>query len=342
MQEENRLNKNRIVYLDIVRALGIIFMIGGHVGLGSGFDVFIHSFHMPLFFVISGYLFKQVDRKSFPVFRFIFHKARYILLPYFVFGISVLLFLVLEKYIFFKTLDFSPVLYFFWDNSHNGMYIVGAFWFLTALFWTESLFGLIYKYLNNLLIFIFVLLIVIFGFLNKVFLHIVIPFSFAQGCVGLGFYYVGFMIQKKKISIKKIIDKHKKTTLLFVFMVFLMSCYLLVSNGKVNMREEEYGNVFIFFFVAISISCILIYFIRLISKFIKNSYIEYFLSQIGCRSIIYLCFNQSIIMVLDIIFEKFSIIICIEKALQLLLSIILLYILASLIWKTPIKYIVAK
>ncbi len=49
----------RIDYVDLFRGVGIILMIMGHIGFGSKFDYFIHAFHMPMFFFISGFFFKK-------------------------------------------------------------------------------------------------------------------------------------------------------------------------------------------------------------------------------------------------------------------------------------------
>lgn len=40
--------------IDVLRAWGIFLVIAGH--LGSPFSGFIYTFHMPLFFFITGYL----------------------------------------------------------------------------------------------------------------------------------------------------------------------------------------------------------------------------------------------------------------------------------------------
>ena len=37
-------------YIDILRGIGIIIMVSGHIGFGGKFDRYIHTFHMPLFF----------------------------------------------------------------------------------------------------------------------------------------------------------------------------------------------------------------------------------------------------------------------------------------------------
>lgn len=77
----------RIEYVDIFRAFGIILMVMGHIGFGEKFDLFIHAFHMPMFFFISGFLFKN---DSLPFVIFLRKKAKSLLLPYFVFQLYIM------------------------------------------------------------------------------------------------------------------------------------------------------------------------------------------------------------------------------------------------------------
>lgn len=48
--------KERNITLDIMKGIGIILMVIGHAGCPSFLRNFIYTFHMPLFFMISGYL----------------------------------------------------------------------------------------------------------------------------------------------------------------------------------------------------------------------------------------------------------------------------------------------
>ena len=47
--------EKRFYNIDYLRFFGIVLMIMGHVGFGTIIDKWISSFHMPLFFIISGY-----------------------------------------------------------------------------------------------------------------------------------------------------------------------------------------------------------------------------------------------------------------------------------------------
>ena len=83
MPTENTIRKSRMDYIDIYRAFGIILMVMGHIGFGGKFDKFIHAFHMPMFFFISGFFYKEkcIDIKKYAV-----DKAKKLLTQYFVFG----------------------------------------------------------------------------------------------------------------------------------------------------------------------------------------------------------------------------------------------------------------
>lgn len=54
----------RIDYLDIAKGIGILSVIIGHTFDVQYLSNFLYSFHMPLFFVLSGYFFKEKDTKT--------------------------------------------------------------------------------------------------------------------------------------------------------------------------------------------------------------------------------------------------------------------------------------
>lgn len=48
------LNKERIIWIDYAKAIAMLFVIFGHVDSGNYLTNWIYSFHMPLFFLLSG------------------------------------------------------------------------------------------------------------------------------------------------------------------------------------------------------------------------------------------------------------------------------------------------
>jgi len=44
------MQKNRILFIDVLKGFGIIVMVLGHMHFNLLFNKFIYAFHMPLFF----------------------------------------------------------------------------------------------------------------------------------------------------------------------------------------------------------------------------------------------------------------------------------------------------
>lgn len=59
-------------------------MVMGHIGFGEKFDKFIHAFHMPIFFFVSGFLYKRSDKK---ILYILIKKVKSLIVPYFIFGL---------------------------------------------------------------------------------------------------------------------------------------------------------------------------------------------------------------------------------------------------------------
>ena len=79
----------RDTFLDFCKGIAIFLVVLGHVleksmhQMNSLYD-FIYLFHMPFFFMLSGYLAWRVKRFDFSFFK---KKARTLLLPYIVVGL---------------------------------------------------------------------------------------------------------------------------------------------------------------------------------------------------------------------------------------------------------------
>jgi fucose 4-O-acetylase-like acetyltransferase len=74
-------NKSRNNYISVAKAIGIILMVVGHSGCPSAIGRFIYLFHMPLFFVCSGYFFKEIADKA-SLLTFCRKRIKGLYLPY--------------------------------------------------------------------------------------------------------------------------------------------------------------------------------------------------------------------------------------------------------------------
>ena len=139
--EEKR--DNTVTY---VKAIGIVLMVLGHlVPSDMVLRKAIFTFHMPLFFIMSGYCFKEKyldDAKQFVV-----RKIKGIYVPFVAFS---LVFLALHN-VFCQWNFYDPEWLYGWKDylwessrivtrmSHNEG-LLGTFWFLKELFWGNIIF----------------------------------------------------------------------------------------------------------------------------------------------------------------------------------------------------------
>ena len=75
--------KKQLDYIDIAKGLGMLFVIWGHIKHGGLTPAFIYSFHMPLFFFISGMLFNPLKYDKF--LPFVKSRVKRLLVPYVIF-----------------------------------------------------------------------------------------------------------------------------------------------------------------------------------------------------------------------------------------------------------------
>ena len=95
--KELNIANNRVDYLDIARCIGIILMVMGHIGFKKKFTYFIHGFHMPMFFIISGYLFTLKHQEDLPFKEYLIKKFKSLIIPYISFGIFHLCYVSIFK-----------------------------------------------------------------------------------------------------------------------------------------------------------------------------------------------------------------------------------------------------
>lgn len=120
MRDESEMKKSvkRIEWIDLAKGMAIFLMVCGHTSIPSSLSNWIWSFHMPLFFIVSGMLFSPYNYPSFA--DFLKKRCRTLLLPWLVFTVV--------------TVCYSPT-----ESLHllAGCHNLFALWFLPVLFLTE-------------------------------------------------------------------------------------------------------------------------------------------------------------------------------------------------------------
>lgn len=138
----------RDLSISISRGIGIILMVFAHASVYNYPNSMIYLFHMPLFFLLSGYCFKDKSLQSFP--SYLARKIKTLYLPYVLVAVSALFLhnYLMEigvygtKYPFQGAFDHMrtlPETIGMTKKAIIGMNatdnIVGGIWFLKQLFW---------------------------------------------------------------------------------------------------------------------------------------------------------------------------------------------------------------
>lgn len=129
-------NKSRVTYLDLAKGVGIILVVLGHMeNIPGELRIWISSFHMPLFFVISGMLIAMKKEENRTLSDNLVKKAKGILIPYMWFSFIYIPIDIMNLYI--QNVDKHT----FVQNILDSVTMAGVsvMWFLPALFIAETL-----------------------------------------------------------------------------------------------------------------------------------------------------------------------------------------------------------
>ena len=244
------MDSQKLIYIDNLKAIGIILVVIGHIFPRQNIDV-IYLFHMPLFFMLSGFLYKPQDVSS-----YVFKKAKRIIFPYLLFLISIFITNALTNIAIYNSSlhdafkGFSKIIY--GGEKLKGDF--GAFWFATTLFFTLITFNWIILKINKLyvvtLLSIFYTLAYIVQFLSPEFR---MPLGLNICLYTIPLIWIGW-------SLRKNILIFKATSILGL--VF-MTAYVFKPTmfGNVDLKTASYGTPFIsttiavfFFYALIEIS----------------------------------------------------------------------------------------
>lgn len=223
-----------------------MFVVIGHVTVAPEMRIYIYSFHMPLFFYVSGYLFNQ---EKYPkLISFISSKTKSLLVPYAWFSaISIILIYFRVKYHYvsgipnIKTI-LSQVFYL------NGSVLWNVpLWFLVCLFVVSVEYYLLRKLIkNDYMLIVCLAIISVIGYLAPSYLPFKLPFGLDISLTAIVFYGTGNIIRKKGISIKKPSLKAVVFTLLFAGSIIAG----LNTPERVDMYYLKYYNYFNFYIAA--------------------------------------------------------------------------------------------
>lgn len=244
----------RITWIDCWKGIAIVTVVAGNI-LDLKLAKYIFWFHMPLFFFISGYLYKENhDYLSFfkkKFLRFIVPYTSFLLLfslPTFVIHIGQ----IWQT----KQLDsLYQLLLFILKQLYGGQLLTdwfSVFWFITCLLFTQQLYNFIYtnfanykSLINIIMLDVYCLAMIDYSF----FKDISFPWNINVVLMALPFYWLGHMVSQNST-----IFNSKRLVVIAVITLVIIALidkiYLL--QFTFDMKNKSYGIPIFNLFIAIA------------------------------------------------------------------------------------------
>lgn len=238
----------RISWVDNLKWLWIILIIIWHSLFPNGSLLFwyLFSFHVALFFFLSGYLFNDEKHKS--IKYFIKDKAKRLLIPYFAFNIIFFLYERIVK----TSVDHGYisaikwVLYWTWLRWNDEIFLLNvSTWFLVSLFVTSIFYFFVNKYIKNknLKILFLFLLSIFMHYESLHFANLKLPFSIEASLMASFFYWIWHIYKKEITNFTNKINY--KYALLLPILIWLNLYFISWTNFSTNEYWDNYFNFII-------------------------------------------------------------------------------------------------
>lgn len=290
-------NKERILWIDIAKGLGILLVIIQHLEIGL-LSKWASTFNIPLFFFLSGYVFStKYDFKT-----FIKRKCKGFLVPYVCLGIPMIVFqLIADRH--YGELNLSSIVGLLIDFIVQRR--LWTLWFITCLFLMNIIFYLIVSFAKSFRkVSVIIAFLTILGILYYHFIGVELIWNLDVCFTMAIFFYAGYyckVYKNKAISLFKfrlwILPLALAGNILFSYLSYVISGSTLVVSWSLY-GFEPFTFISAFFGV---------YFIIILSMAIRLEPIRY----IGENSLIYFAWHQTLFIpvtykVLNVIFNIFK------------------------------------
>jgi acyltransferase len=255
MKEKSVSVASRVSWIDICRGIAILFVMYAHMLPSDSYRYLFYAFHMPLFFFLSGIVFKE-NFKSF--WSLIVKSFKAILVPYFLFAALTYFFWFIKEPTTHNTMqDFLTQIYgIFYGNGNNGyLYFNVALWFLPCLFITKIGFALLTKLSSktNVLVGLLAVFSVIGFALSTYFNAVKLPFGMEIAFSAIVFFGAGFLIKRNGSLFQRLQSKGVVYFILgLVVSIVLATINYNLYGNQIDMRMNRINNYFLFYTAAFS------------------------------------------------------------------------------------------
>lgn len=292
--------------INILRALGIIYVVMGHGYYFLGKFLHPYSFHMALFFFISGYLY--IKSRDLTIARYSLKKIKTLIIPYFIFnaiffGINVML--KCNEYNLGSNLSLYTFFIQPFVNGHQNLLYLSA-WFMPQLFITL----IVFKIIDNIIIktinknkilrtLIFCIIGVMATLISKYSDSNNILIIIERTLFSLFFVELGVQCKENDICMKEGFFTVNKLCVAIITEVLLIGKYDDIAYELVWGNFK--GHIFLPYVTSIIGIYIMLFIVKGISKYCKdNSIIE----KIGKNTMYIMIFHLSIFFTINFLLMK--------------------------------------
>lgn len=258
--------KNRIEWLDFLKGITICLVIFGHcitrLGKSTYIDwinILIYSFHMPMFFVLSGYTLNV--KYHFNV--FLVKKFLSLIVPAALFSILLIFYYIIIHILHHDLAEYITIIFDFSKIINTILFtkktLTSGYWFLPVLFSTEIISFFLIKYIKNRAIGM-TIIVVLFFCANYLIngLQLALPLGIEESLIAIPFVVLGYLLRNIPLILEKITRWY---LVLFYLLVFMLGNWIQIIRdyGPMSMWNGDIHSPILYLTNGISGVFILLY-----------------------------------------------------------------------------------
>lgn len=292
------LSKTRIGYIDIAKCVAIAFIIIGHTGLvfpandmQGGMPATMvkiaFTFHLPLFFIASGYFFPENRKFSLDYMK---KDAKTLLLPYLITSILIIGGCTIRDIILGRDylLSFAS-----WSKAAlwgagavsdvaiwPDVMRIGGIWFLLAMFWAHILIVLTNR-LNEWLRLLVLAICTAVAAISATYFWLPLSLQSGLGCAL--FLYIGMLARKYKVFEKG------QTPIPVLCICMIVWVYVVLFGGGMSLAMQIYPLGIVDVLGGVAATVVVMYLSRTVEQYVPP--VSKFMQWIGRNTLVIFCMH---------------------------------------------------